>query len=331
MNHRVLVIGTGSIGERHLRCFANTQRAVIWICEPNDDLRQRIENTYAPERCSAQLSDLLADPPDAAVICTPAPLHLSMARQLAEAGVHLLIEKPLGTSTEGVDELAALAEQRKITVAVAYVLRTNRSLSAMRDAIESGRFGTPLQLVFTGGQHFPFYRPAYREVYYADRATGGGAIQDALTHGFNAAEWLIGPITEVAADASHQLLPGVDVEDTVHVIARHGAVMASYSLNQYQAPNETTFTVVCTEGTLRCQLHRSRWFWQVSPESDWTLGGYHPVERDEMFAAQANRFLDAIEQQCTPLCTLAEGLQTLRVNLAVLRAADERSWQAITS
>lgn len=329
MSHRVLVIGTGSIGERHLRCFGHTGRARLSICEPNDELRRRMESGYNIERSASRLEEFLVDPPDAAVVCTPAPLHIPIATQLAEAGVHLLIEKPLSTSTEGVDRLAAVIQRRGLTVAVAYVLRTNPTLSAIREAIRSGRFGHPVQLVFTSGQHFPFYRPAYREIYYASRASGGGAIQDALTHGINAAQWLVGPMTEVAADAAHQLLDGVDVEDTVHLIARHGGVMASYSLNQYQAANETTFTVVCSEGTLRCQLHQARWFWQVSPESDWNQGGHHPVERDEMFVAQANMFLDAIEQQSRPLCSLSEGLQTLRANLAVLRSADARSWQTI--
>jgi predicted dehydrogenase len=329
VSHRVLIIGVGSIGERHLRCFQQTGRAVISVCEPNEKLCQQIENTYTVDRCRANLDDFLADPPDAAVVCTPSPMHVPIASKLADVGVHLLIEKPLSTSIAGVAELASISQRRQVTVAVAYVLRTDPALSAMRDAILSGRFGDPLQLVFACGQNFPFFRPAYREIYYASHATGGGAIQDALTHGINAAEWLIGPMTEVAADASHQLLDGVEVEDTAHVIARHGNVMASYSLNQYQAPNETTFTVVCSDGTLRCQLHRSRWSWQVSPESDWTEGGHYPAERDHMFVAQANMFLDAIEQRSPPLCTLEEGLQTLRVNLAVLRSADQRTWQTI--
>jgi predicted dehydrogenase len=248
---------------------------------------------------------------------------------LAAAGVQLLIEKPLSTSTDGLDQLAGVCERRQTKVAVAYVLRAHQSLSAMRDAILSGRFGHPLQLVFVAGQDFPHFRPAYREIYYASRRTGGGAIQDALTHGVNAAQWLIGPMTEVAADASHQMLEGVEVEDTVHVIARHGDVMASYSLNQYQAPNETTFTVVCREGTLRCQLHRDRWSWQTSPQSDWTEAGHHPIERDDLFVSQANMFLDVIEERARPLCTLDEGAQTLRANLAILAAAEQRSWQRV--
>jgi len=259
ISHRILVIGVGSIGERHVRCFGRTDRCDVSICEINEPLRQTIAERYAIGSAFGNLADALNDPPDAAVICAPAHLHIPMATQLAEAGVHLLIEKPLSVGFEGIERLFALVQEQNLTAAVAYVSRMNPALAAMREAIQSGRFGEPLQIVGLSGQNFPLYRPAYREIYYNNRATGGGAVQDALTHLMNSGQWLVGPMTELAADAAHLALEGVDVEDTVHVIARHGAVMGSYALNQHQAPNETSITVVCTSGTARCEFHRSRW------------------------------------------------------------------------
>ena len=60
------------------------------------------------------------------------------------------------------------------------------SSHAMKQEIDACRFGRIVQVIAVSGQHFPFYRPAYRETYYTDHATGGGAIQDALTHTINA-------------------------------------------------------------------------------------------------------------------------------------------------
>jgi predicted dehydrogenase len=327
--HRVLVIGVGSIGERHVRCFEWTDRCDVSICEINEPLRQTIAERYAIGSVFGNLDDALNDPPDAAVICVPAHLHIRLATQLAEAGVHLLIEKPLSTSFEGIDRLFSLVQKQNLTAAVAYVSRMNPALAAMRGALQSGRFGDPLQIVGLSGQNFPFYRPAYREIYYNNRATGGGAIQDALTHLLNSGQWLVGPMTELAADAAHLVLEGVDVEDTVHVIARHGAVMGSYALNQHQAPNETSLTVVCTGGTVRCEFHRSRWLSATTSGDDWKVEQEFLIERDDGFVAQANRFLDAIEGIAKPACSLGEGLHTLQTNLAVLKAADDHTWQTI--
>src|SRR4029079_15673247 len=98
-------------------------------------------------------------------------------------------------------ELESSVAMRSITVGVAYPYRAHPSVAAMRAAIFAGRFGRPLQVTVVAGQHFPTYRPAYRDIYYRDRATGGGAIQDAPTHMINAVEWIAWPNTSVAADA----------------------------------------------------------------------------------------------------------------------------------
>ncbi len=327
----VLVVGGGSIGERHVRCLQQTGRANAWLCEINPRVRDEVAARYGLSNVFENLEAAARARPAAAVICTPAHLHVPMATQLALAGVHLLIEKPLSTSLNGIERLRHIVAEAGIVTAVAYVYRAHPIVAAMREAIVGGRFGKPLQLVYVGGQNFPYFRPAYREIYYASRATGGGAIQDALTHLVNAAEWIVGPVTQVSADAAHLALSGVDVEDTVHAIARHGTVCASYALNQHQAPNENTITVVCERGTARCELHNHRWRWQIEIEDNWHDETFEPVERDTAFIAQANAFLDTVEFGRHPLCTLDEGLQTLRVNLALLKAAETGTWQTIDS
>jgi len=327
--HRVLVIGVGSIGERHLRCFQQTGRCDLSLVEIKGALRQTISDRYGV-RGFANLDEAITQRPDVAVICTPAQLHVPLATKLAEAGIHLLIEKPLSTKLDGMDRLRDLVESRGVTCSVAYVYRAHPVLTAVREAIVSGRFGRPLELVAVSGQHFPTYRPAYREIYYKDRSTGGGAIQDALTHILNAGEWLLGPVTRLVADAAHQVLDGVAVEDTVHLLARHGDVLASYSLNQHQAPNELTLTVVCEKGTARFENHECRWRWITTPGDVWHDEPHPPLERDGLFVAQADQFLDAVEGDRSVACSLDEGIQTLRVNLAVLASADGGGWQQIS-
>jgi predicted dehydrogenase len=325
---KVLIVGVGSIGERHLRCFQKTGRADISICELNDDLRTQIADRYSVANSFASWEQALASDFDAAAICTPAHLHIPMAIDVAKLQRHLLIEKPLSITLDRVDELKQLVDSTGIVVMAAYVTRMNPALSAMKLAIDSRRFGKPVHVVGCSGQHFPTYRPAYRDIYYRDRATGGGAIQDALTHLLNTAEWMLGTIDRLAADCKHQVLDGVEVEDTVNVIARHADVLASYSLNQHQAPNESTLTVVCERGTVRYESHEQRWRWQVDPSDHWHDEPSVPLERDDLFVAQAERFLDVVAGAADPSCTLDEAIRTLRTNQAVLRACENRTWVA---
>jgi len=328
-SYRVLVIGAGSIGHRHLRCFKATGRVTLLLCEQNADLARQVADLNGVETIFPNLDAALANPPDAAVIATPAPLHVPMAIRLAQVGIHLLIEKPLSTTMEGIDRLQAIFHARKLHAAVAYVHRANPALHAMKNAIASGRFGRPVQLVATSGSHFPSYRPAYRDIYYRERSMGGGAIQDALTHVTNAAEWLVGPIDRLVADAAHQVLDGVDVEDTVHLLARHDSVLGSYSLNQHQSPNELTITVVCEQGTVRWELHRHRWRWMIRPDEPWHDEQHQEISRDAVFIRQANAFLDVIEGTAPPLCSLEEGIQSLHVNLAAIISTEQNAWQTI--
>lgn len=325
----VLIAGVGSIGERHLRCFLATGRAQVSICELNPALGQKIARQYGVEHTYTSFEDALATRPAAVVICTPAHLHIPMAAAAARAGAHLLIEKPLSTSLDGIEALQQGVAASGLVASVAYVMRAHPALCAMREAIVSGRFGEPVHLVATHGQNFPFYRPAYRQTYYRDRATGGGAVQDALTHIINAAEWLVGPVESLVADAAHQVLEGVEVEDTVNVLTRHGQVMGCFSLNQHQAANEGTLTVICKRGMARFESHQARWRWMVEPGGEWHDEPAGPLQRDTLFERQASAFLDALDGVKAPACPLAEAVQTLRVNLAILASAKARRWESL--
>ena len=328
---QILVIGGGSIGERHVRCFQRTGRANVALCEPNNEVRERVSGDYGLQHCFANLVDAQLADFDAAVICTPANLHIPMAMQLAESGVGVLIEKPLSISLAGISELEQLIATNKTPIAVAYVTRHHPALQAMKQAIDSGRFSRPVQITATGGQHFPFYRPAYRQTYYTRHETGGGAIQDAITHTMNAAEWLVGPIDRLVADVDHYVLDGVDVEDTVHMMTRHGntpngGVMGSFNLNQHQSANESTLTVICESGVARLESHNCRWLSATDPGADWFVEAEYELERDDLFTRQANAFLDQLEGSAEPSCSLQQGLQTLKVNLAALESAATGKW-----
>ena len=328
----VLVVGAGSIGERHTRCILATNRAEVSICEIDDNRRKKIVDNYNIKNSYADFTLALAAGHDAIVIATPAHLHIPMAQQAAESGLHLLIEKPLSISLEGIDHLDRTIRERQLVAGVAYVLRHIPVIAAMKKALDSGRFGRPLHITVIRGQHFPTYRPAYREIYYANHATGGGAIQDGLTHLINAICWLAGPVERLVADCAHQVLPGVEVEDTVNALTRHGGALASFSMNQYQAPDEGVITVVCERGTLQSEIHCNRMRWMMEPETEWQEESWPDFERDHAFISQANCFFDAIDGKSEMPCNLSEARHTLECILAVLEASrDSANWKSVQS
>lgn len=321
-NH-IVIIGCGSIGERHLRAFLSNGQIGVIAAESNLELRERIAATHQVETVADFREVLRRDEVTAALVATPAPSHVAIATTILEAGRHVLIEKPLSLARTGLDQLIALRDTTKRVAAVAYVYHFMPAVAGARTFLRTGGFGPVLHATVTGGQHFPTFRPAYREIYYTRRESGGGAIQDALTHLANAIDWLLGPADSVMADADHQSLDGVSVEDTVNVIARHGSAMVACQLNQFQSPNETTFDLHAAGGSVRIEVHNQRWGTYAHRAGKWTWHDAPVPDRDYLFQVQARAFVAAMEGQATPLATLEEGIRAVAFNQAAFRSIDE--------
>ena len=263
---------------------------------------------------------------DAAVVCTPAHLHVPMATQILQSGVNVLIEKPLSVSLAGVSELIQARDRSGLQAAVAYVLHVYPLLNQVRDFLHNGDLGPVRHVTSTSGQYFPGGRPAhavhYSKTYYRDRKMGGGAIQDAITHTANWIESVLGPTDSVLCDCAHQVLPDVTVEDTVNISARHGDILVNYTLNQFQAPNETTLQFNTAKGSVKIEFHHRRWGVFRLGDKDWTWTDIPAGERDTPFILQANRFIDQLEGKPATLCSLEAAQHTLRFNLAALAAAE---------
>jgi predicted dehydrogenase len=319
--HSTLIIGCGSIGERHLRCFQKTGRCSVAACDTNPTLLATINERYGVEVFSSLDAALAEAQFDSVVICTPAHLHLPIATKLLNLRLHVFIEKPLAIDTALVPQVREAISQAQRFVAVAYVYHLMPWVANAREFLNKGELGKVLHVSSISGQHFPTFRPAYRDIYYTRHELGGGAIQDALTHLVNAVEWLIGPCTRVYCDAAHQALEGVTVEDTVNVTSRHGQVLVSFAMTQFQTPNENTLLIHCENGSVKIETNHQRWGVMRRGDTDWTWHQTPPQERDDMFIAQANAFLDGVEGRDTPLCTFEEAVQTLKFNQAALRSA----------
>lgn len=321
----VLIVGCGSIGERHLRCFQQTGRASVAACDTSAALRDRMAATYGVPTFADAAAAIAPGRFDVVVVCTPAPLHIPLALAALNAGSHVLIEKPLSHSLAGLEDLFAARQRTHRQVAVAYVYHVFPFLTAAAEFIRRGEFGPVLHATATSGQAFHLLRPAYAQTYYRDRATGGGGIQDALTHMANWMESVLGPTDSLLCDCAHLALPAVDVEDTVHLSARHGRALVNYTLNQFQHPNETTLQFNSAGGSVKIEFHQQRWGTFAAGANAWTWHDTPVPARDTHFINQAHAFLDQVDGQPARLCSLEAAAQTLRFNLAALAAAESGS------
>ena len=240
--HRVLIVGAGRSASATFGASSPRGGVRVSFVEVDPDLRGRSPMRYprpSPTRRSTRrlaAAARMRSSRDAGPAARP-PGDVSWSSR----GIRTCsIEKPLGMSLDGVDELVRLVAERRVVAAVAYVMRTQPRCANTRrgagppdaSAIRSNWSPSPDRTspILSAGlpEHVLLCICVLR------RRRGPGR-PDARV---NAGEWLVGKIDRVVADAAHLKIEGVDVEDTVHVLARHGDVLASYACNQHQAPNE---------------------------------------------------------------------------------------------
>ena len=324
----VLVVGGGSIGERHLRCFQDIGCSVS-LCEANPTRLEEIANRYKLARTFENVEEAAREVWYGIVIATPAHLHAEHAAALIKSTEAMLIEKPLCTRSEDIERLRTLSQGKMIQVA--YVLRHHPATQHIRALLAEGVIGKPHEVTVVAGQHFPTYRPAYRDIYYKSQATGGGAVQDAATHLFDLVQHLAGRLDWVFCDYAHQELADVEVEDTVHLIGRScgDRVLVSLALNQFMAPNETHLQINGAKGSLAIRFHEQRAGIFLHGDASWTWTEPLVTDRDELFRAQAQNFISAVVKADHCLCKLEDGVRALAVNLAALRSGQSRTVEPV--
>jgi len=190
--HRVLIVGYGSIGQRHLKIVRESlPDAIIMVFRHQP-------TTTIPEMANlvtSSMEDVRLFVPEAAIVANPAPFHLEIAKALAEMGCHLLIEKPISDNLDGVEDLLGTVRAAGVICQVGYNMRYLPSLSRFRDLINQGLVGRPLSVRCEIGQYLPNWRPAsnYRTGVSARSELGGGVLLE-LSHEIDYLCWIFGDV-----------------------------------------------------------------------------------------------------------------------------------------
>jgi len=320
---RVLIIGAGGIGKRHIRGFLKTGRARVSVCEVDPAKLRDVAATYDVEETYPDLESVSLGDFDLAVIAVPAHLHVPFGQRLADAGVPFLTEKPLSVSLDGVDRLIETVRSKGLTVRVGYVRRSRKWVQRLKADLDAGRIGEVRMAYLNASQDFPRYRPDYQRTYYAKRSMGGGAILDCASHFVDLVLWTLGPAREVAAMYDRLVLEGVECEDSLLMNLRMASgALVNLTFNQFQKPNVAVAEFIGTKGNLRLVDTEARLEFADDDSGRWQTESFldrsmTPMEiHESLFAQQASDFLDALEGRPDLMCTLEEARENLRVCLA---------------
>jgi predicted dehydrogenase len=317
MVNRVLIVGLGSIGRRHLRLA----RELI----PHADIRvlRHQPSNEIPEDangCFFAIQDALNFMPNIAVIACPAPFHLATAKALAAMGVHLLIEKPLSTSVDGVTQLLNICKDSRSVLQVGYNLRFLPSLQCFRDLLRESIIGKILSVRCEVGQYLPSWRPEinYRRSVTGNRKLGGGALLE-LSHEIDYLRWIFGEVEWVTSSLSRQSSLDIDVEDSAHLIldfSPHedgGRLIGTLNLDLIRHDTTRTCIAIGESGSLRWNGMTGQVMMYRENEKIWRELFRFQHQRDESYQAELLHFLACISKSISPLITGEDGLKVLQI------------------
>lgn len=315
--NRILIVGLGSIGTRHLKIARNLF--------PDADIRvlRHQECQSIPEYadgCFSTIEQAVAFSPQIAVIANPAPFHILVARRLADAGVHLLIEKPLSSSVNGVPQLIEACQKQGSVLMTGYNLRFLPSLQRFHNLLLDNAIGRVLSVRCEIGQYLPTWRPNtdYRESVSARRKLGGGVLLE-LSHELDYLRWIFGEVEWVKATLSRQSALEIDVEDTAHLIL--GFVPAddkfqligTVNLDFIRHDTTRSCTAIGENGTLRWNGLTGVVELYEAGDEEWCELFRYQHQRDDSYLAEWKNLIDSFNEHNTPLVTGGDGLKVLQI------------------
>jgi predicted dehydrogenase len=323
---RILVVGCGSIGLRHLNNLRALGMTDLSVCSAPARVARALEQVDATP--FASLDQALDSGQEIVLVCNSTHLHLATARRAIEAGAHVFIEKPVSHSLAGVQELLQLAQMHTRTVMVGYNMRFHPVLQTVHDLLQAGTIGRILQARAEMGQYLPAWRPSrdYAQTYTAHRSKGGGIVLD-MSHELDYMLWLFGPVVYVACLADQLSSLDVDAEDTAMMLLQfESGAFGSIHLDFVQRGYARHGKAVGDSGVIRWQFREPQVEYRTDESDQWIKIGFPAYELNEMYVDEITHFLACVEQGVEPEIGIQEGLTTLKLAAHALESARSRQF-----
>ena len=221
------IIGLGMIAEFHAKAIENMKGARL--VAGFDPVPGRAEAFAESHSCRGygKLEDFLADPDlEIVTVATPSGLHMDGAVAAANAGKHVIVEKPLEVTPEKCKAIIDACRKNNVKLSGIFPSRYHEVSRVIKDAIDKGRFG---KIAFADAQ-IKWYRTqeyydsgAWRGTWKMD---GGGCLMNQGIHAIDLLQWFMGPVEEVSAFMNTVGHERIEVEDTCAATLRfaNGAV-----------------------------------------------------------------------------------------------------------
>lgn len=328
---RICVVGSGAVGLTHVETIAHTPGyALAGIADPAPSA-EAVARQYGTPAFADHRDLIAAQQPQGAVIAAPNALHLPIGRDFLEAGIPILVEKPVANTVAEGMELAAISARTGVPVLVGHHRRHHPAIRKARELIAAGTLGRLATVSITYNLMKP---PSYFEAAWRREPGVGGPLLINAIHEIDLLRFTVGEISEVMALSSSGIR-NFAVEDTAAILFRlETGTLATLALSdtacgpwswdlgsgdvaRFPRHDIVSHMFAGTEAGLtlpRLEL------WRHQGERAWTTRMTpQPVDHEQKdpFLAQLEHFAAVIEGREAPVIDAREGSRNLAVMQAV--------------
>jgi len=324
---KLAVIGLGSIGRRHLGNFHTVGVDTLTAYDALAAQRGAAAAQFPYATLTPTLEAAL-DGAHGVIVCTPPDAHLSLARMAVERGQHLMIEKPLTQTVDGVEAVLRAADARGLRVLTAYNWRYWPPMLLVEQLLKEGRIGAVRAGRTEYAYHLPFHRyPGrdYRQFYMSQAKQGGGCVLDE-SHAIDYMRWLLGEIVEVSAVVDHVSSLEMDTDDIADLTVRFASgCVGNIHMNLFAWNMHSHFELMGEDGVIQWRRfdNEIRLFdpkanrWEIYPFT---------CQLNDMYVEEARHFVACVRGEAVPRCDGWDGFKTMKVIDGARRASAERRW-----
>lgn len=307
---RIGVIGTGYLGQYHAEKYAS-MGAVDLVGVVDIDAARASE--IACRNCTRAYTDYreLIGRVDAVSIVTPAPLHFEIGEAMLNAGVHVLVEKPISTSLEEARALIDLAESRRLILQVGHLERFNPALVAAQDMINK-----------------PMFIESHRLGIYSGRSTDVSVVLDIMIHDIDVILNFVGSkVSTIHASGAAVVSDHCDIANAR--LSFNSGCVANITASRISTKNQRKIRLFQKNGYIavdfaKCEVKHIE---KTGMTNEALIPGteIHQLSfpQGDPLEDELRSFIGAVSACCEPVVTGRMGYQALSVALKVMDQIDE--------
>ena len=317
---KILVVGYGSIGKRHVENLLSISNLEIIVCTKRNDVKKLKKHA----KVYRTLKQCLKEKPDMGIIANETSLHVTTAIKLANEGLDLFLEKPLSNSLKDVEKLHTIIKKKKLITQMGCNLRFHPCIKKIKSMIEQQKIGKIISAQVQTCSYLPDYHPweDYRKGYAARKDLGGGVLLTQI-HEIDYMYWLFQEVENVISMSGKLSDLDITAEDYVSSLLKFkNKIIGELHMDYFQRPDFRSCKIRGTKGEIYWnsdnnsvniyRMDKKRWKTELEVKN---------YQRNFSYAEQLKHFLKCVKQRKETINDIEQGISTLKIALAIKKSS----------